>query len=141
MCCDFLLWIMLLALCLKTFQQTLEFKGFSLMFSPKSCIFYSRRYGLFWINFYIMCKFPVFSSVMQSFSLHLISYSLYCYSFYVAPFVEKATLPPLNWFYTFVENQFIIVVWVCFQVLYFFHWCLWLSLHQHNTVLITVSIQ
>lgn len=63
------------------------------MFSLKSCIFYSRRYGLFWINFCIMCKFPVFSSLMQSFPLHLISYSLYCYSFYVAPFVKKATLP------------------------------------------------
>lgn len=36
----------------------------------------------------------------------------------LSPFVEKATFPPLNWFCTFVKNQLVIQVRVCFKVFY-----------------------
>lgn len=67
--------------------------------------FYTLIYGLFLVNFCVMCKIPVFFCYGHPIFLCI----SFCIIFIaIAPFVKKAIILPLNYFYIFVKTKGIV---------------------------------
>ena len=56
-------------------------------------------------------------SIKHGFALLFLFIFAYGSSVAPASFVQKTIFPPLNWFCTFVKNNFAIFVWMCFWAL------------------------